>query len=655
MMMTKLLLTSAVCLSALGLSAQLSQKTSTTTYVVPVVFHILHENGPENISDAQVLDAMRMLNEDFQMRNADTSQIVPAFKSVKGSMDVEFRLAKLDPNGNCTNGIEHIQSPLDFYGSDTAKINQWDPSKYLNIWVYKRITTGNTAGYTYEPSQVNANPALDGIAIISNCVGTIGTSDPLSGRLLTRLAGRYFGLLYPWEIGGTLGITCGDDGVSDTPPTKGWPNNCNLSGSICNPPTIENVQNFMEFSDCTRMFTLGQTQVVHNCLSSTQANRNNLWQPANLMATGTDNASFGSTVSCAPIANFTASRRYLCEATNVVFKDNSYHGTPTSWHWEFAGGTPSVSTVSTQTVMYNTAGIYPVKLKVSNSTGSDSVIRTDYMVVRPGVPAVSSISEGFESIAIPNSNWLIDQGFDAYTWNLANTGASGVKSAWIDNYNGAANDVDELVTPSFYLAGAGTSTLTFKVAYAQKSTSNVMSDNGFLRIYSSKDCGYTWALHYIKGGITLRTTTTDIASPFIPGATEWRTDTIRLNAASTGANTMLKFSYTSGILDNNIYLDDINLSSILSVNELSQSVAEVNVSPNPFGQEAIITLSSTKEQAATIVLKDLLGNTVLTVPCNMLMPGENTFTLRQQGMAKGLYLLDISTESGRVTKKVMIQ
>ena len=33
-------------------------------YVVPIVFHIIHDNGPENISDAQVLDAVRVLNED---------------------------------------------------------------------------------------------------------------------------------------------------------------------------------------------------------------------------------------------------------------------------------------------------------------------------------------------------------------------------------------------------------------------------------------------------------------------------------------------------------------------------------------------------------------------------------------------------------------
>src|SRR4026208_1332474 len=42
-------------------------------YVIPIVFHIIHDYGAENISDDQVRDAVRILNEDYQLRNADTS------------------------------------------------------------------------------------------------------------------------------------------------------------------------------------------------------------------------------------------------------------------------------------------------------------------------------------------------------------------------------------------------------------------------------------------------------------------------------------------------------------------------------------------------------------------------------------------------------
>src|SRR5690606_24292786 len=53
-----------------------------STYVIPVVFHILHLNGPENISDDQVKDALRILNRDFAKQNPDTTEIIPAFKNL---------------------------------------------------------------------------------------------------------------------------------------------------------------------------------------------------------------------------------------------------------------------------------------------------------------------------------------------------------------------------------------------------------------------------------------------------------------------------------------------------------------------------------------------------------------------------------------------
>jgi len=50
---------------------------STTVYTIPVVFHVLHMNGPENISDAQIFDAISILNRDMRKLNPDTITIIP--------------------------------------------------------------------------------------------------------------------------------------------------------------------------------------------------------------------------------------------------------------------------------------------------------------------------------------------------------------------------------------------------------------------------------------------------------------------------------------------------------------------------------------------------------------------------------------------------
>ncbi|MBS1665592.1 MAG: hypothetical protein JST68_31425, partial [Bacteroidetes bacterium] len=66
--------------------------------VLPVVVHIIHNNGPENISDLQVQTAIQHLNEAY----ANTGYYDP---SDGVSTNIQFCLASRDPNNNPTNGI----------------------------------------------------------------------------------------------------------------------------------------------------------------------------------------------------------------------------------------------------------------------------------------------------------------------------------------------------------------------------------------------------------------------------------------------------------------------------------------------------------------------------------------------------------------------
>ncbi|MBK7183136.1 MAG: hypothetical protein IPH89_09465 [Bacteroidetes bacterium] len=60
-----------------------------------------------------------------------------------------------------------------------------------------------------------------------------------------------------------------------------------MSGASCG-NVVDNVQNAMDYSYCNKMFTYGQKARMHACLNDTMANRNNLWQTANLIATKND-------------------------------------------------------------------------------------------------------------------------------------------------------------------------------------------------------------------------------------------------------------------------------------------------------------------------------------------------------------------------------
>lgn len=627
--------------------------TTTSTYVIPIVFHILHEYGAENISDAQVIDAVRIINEDFQLRNNDTSNIVTAFKNLKANVNFEFRLAKKDPQGNCTNGILHVPSGLTNSGSDDVKFGQWPPNKYLNIWVVKKIYSG-AAGYAYYPSSANGWPDIDGIVILSTYVGSIGTGTYNRSRALTHEIGHYMDLEHVWGSTNQPGVECGDDGVMDTPETKGW-SSCTLSGQLCTTGIIENVQNYMEYAYCSNMFTIGQKQRMTDALTSSIAQRNNLWSAANLLATGTDDAAFTNTTTvCKPTADFSSSYKFVCQGGNIQFTDASYNSTVDTRQWFFQGGTPATSTLQTQSVIYSTPGTYEVKLKVLNAQGADSITKTDFIQVTELVsPNPGNWSEGFEGFSnISSSNWLVSTGGDLYTWEIANTGKASSKSIRINNLNATQGDVDEIITPTFNLSNVVNPVLTFDVAFAQAQSWKDNTDK--LRVLISKDCGKTWTQRFEKSGLALATVTTNISSNFIPNSTQWRTETLTLPSVFIGANTRFKFAFTNGE-GNNIYIDNINVSSSVGVKEFeATSSVFMDISPNPSSAITKITIYSQQDTEAELYLTDLLGKTIIVSAQQQLLSGEHNIEFNVSEIPNGIYILSIKTKFGISSKKMIV-
>ena len=115
---------------------------------IPVVFHVMHYDQGDNISEAQILSALQILNEDMRRTNPDTGNLRALFKGVAADMEVEFVLANKGPNGECTNGINRQWSPNSLKANNAIKSElNWPNTKYLNIWVVRTIElTGITPG-----------------------------------------------------------------------------------------------------------------------------------------------------------------------------------------------------------------------------------------------------------------------------------------------------------------------------------------------------------------------------------------------------------------------------------------------------------------------------------------------------------------------------
>jgi PKD repeat protein len=626
------------------------------TYVIPIVFHIIHDYGAENITDAQVIDQVAILNRDYAKMNLDTQSIVSPFQSIASAVDVEFRLATIDPDGNCTNGIDRIASKRTYNGDDGSKLNPWPRRSYLNVWVVNSIGASGVAGYAYYPSAVvGLGQSVDGVIILHDYIGSIGTSIPSHSRALTHEIGHYLDLSHTWGNNNTPGTACGDDGIPDTPETKGWDHCPTAAGSkICDTAIVENYQNYMDYSYCSVMFTHDQVLAMHAALLSNISDRNHLWTTANLMATGTYTL---NPVTCIPNADFHGNRTMVCAGGTITYIDNSWNGAVTNRVWTFPGGSPATSTAVSPVVTYNIPGVYSASLTVSNASGADSITKNTYIYVGVNyAELVAPVTESFEDPNALNHGWIVkNNSGDPIYWHPTTTGgATGTSCMVLDNYSNTTGEVDELITPIIDLRYLTGMTLTFKTAFASQ-----VQDTGAitekLRILASTNCGQTWIQISTKKGSTL------LSAGMIPGyfmlsndPTLWKTTTVNITNTYAQAQVRFKFEWTGGQYGNELYLDDINITGAgVGVNEIS-TVTYFDLFPNPSQDNSTIRLSLKQNEHVKITMTDLDGRIVKEVSDEEMSEGDHSIAISTAELAAGMYLVTVDDGTVKQVKKLAV-
>jgi PKD repeat protein len=621
---------------------------NTVLYRIPVVFHIIHTYGNENISKAQVEDAVRILNLSFQKLNPDTGMVIPLFQPIFANPQIELVLANIDPNGICTDGITRTYSPLTDVANDNVKaLVDWPSDQYFNVWVVKNIASG-AAGYAYYPG---INPAIDGVVMRHDYTGSIGTSSSsnYTERSLTHEVGHWLDLPHTWGSSNTPGDpnNCNiDDGISDTPNTIGVDNfSCNTAQVTCS--TIDNVQNYMDYASCHYMFTEGQKAAMHAALNSSVGNRDNLWQTSNLLATGTEP---GHNISeCKPVADFNQKVQYACQNSSVAFRDVSWGGPVASRTWYFPGGNPATDTSATPVVSYANPGVYDVKLVVSNSNGADSITRTSLVRILPS-PGVNSIpyAEGFESMTLSNAGWTVENPNNNGTWNTTTVAAAtGTSALRLVNQSGnGAGSIDAAITPTLNVSGVSGAQLNFKYAFAAKNN----NDSSIFRVYVSNNCGLTWILRLSKAGANLRTAP-NTNGAFAPNSTQWINQTVNLVTTlfSGQPSALVKFEFTND-LANNFYIDDINISSATSTNEVLAEQFGFNAFPNPSKDNMNIELQLNQSSRLRFDVLDMSGRLIRSEETTA---GAGVFRRELDGSElQGMYLLQVTINDQRFTRRI---
>lgn len=614
----------------------------TSLKIIPVVFHIIHNYGGENISKAQVLDALRIVNEDFKKINADTTDIISPFKNTAGKINLQFRLANFDEYGNCTDGITRTVSALTHNADDNVKnLISWNNDMYLNIWVVNNISFG-AGGYSYYPG--TAGQGYEGVVVLHTQLGSIGTSygSNFSARTLTHEIGHYFNLVHTWGEGecGDTNNCYTDDGVSDTPNTIGNCSICNLSASNCG--ELENVQNYMDYSTCAKMFTNGQCTRMQAALNSTIGGRSYLWQLSNLLVTGTADT---TRQECIPVADFLVNPQYACEGAQISFFDIHWNCDSVVRNWHFEGGFPNTSFDQKPVIQYDSAGVYDVTLKLTNSAGTDSLLKKSLIKITKATAkfSIPIYSESFENDSAFSTEWTIDNPDSSISWeNQSTSAATGHNSLMLNNYNNFSGSVDAIISPSFNISAiSGNPKLFFKVAYAQRSG----SESDQLKVYYSKDCGSSWMQRYSKAGAQLSTAPIT-GSFFSPTSSQWREEQVNIAPIANSDNVLFKFEFT-GKAGNNIYLDDILISGTSS-NDLFPVVEKMNFYYDP--RTKSVLLFDLPAENYTISVLDLTGRIMLQQRLDKSYQND----VEIKSLAKGIYIIQAFSANKKFTGKLIV-
>ena len=265
------------------------QKSGNTVVTLPVVIHVIHNGDAlgsnENIKEGQILAQLESLNNDFRRKPGTAGYNDMA---VGADTEIQFCLAQVDPSGEPTSGIIRYNKQKTFWTrqevEDQLKFQtQWDPEKYLNIWVANfGGDLSNVLGYAQFPSD-SGLPGLDGgldytdgVIINYKNFGNAdifpgGTYGPPynKGRTSSHEIGHFLGLRHIWGDGAGCNNT---DYCDDTPFAYEANSSCldDTLDSCPSKPGLDMTNNYMDYTndDCMNVFTQDQKERMVTVLAN---------------------------------------------------------------------------------------------------------------------------------------------------------------------------------------------------------------------------------------------------------------------------------------------------------------------------------------------------------------------------------------------------
>jgi hypothetical protein len=574
-------------LQAERLAFQNRRTAGAATYKIPVVVHIIHKGealgSGANLSDAQILSQIKVLNKDFNRLNKDTTSTPEDFRNIAGYMDVEFVLAKQDPEGNATNGILRVRGSRNTWTvNDETSLkatSYWPAEDYLNIWVtdlastllgYAQFPVSNLAGL----EDAENNRLTDGVVIDYKVFGSIEDGNFnldntfRNGRTTTHEVGHFFGLRHIW---GDDNGACGgnNDYVTDTPDqseqTSGCPSHPQTTCSV-----KKMFQNYMDYTNdgCMNLFTQGQVSRMLTVLNNSPR-RKSLLQSPGLQNPVLPSYDLAIDAIIKPVSN-------SCVSTIIpevrIKNEGAEAVTSATIALLVDGATKETKSITTGTLI-TTDGLFNVQFAQLQLASGEHQLQFKVLAVNGNADEKADNNIKNVTVDIPYFTELpITQRFDniPQTWKVVN-GDGGItwqtkvapdgqlqdnQALWMNFFDYNLSEAkDVLISPKFSIANDSNPYLLLDVAYA-----NGSSADG-LKIYIVTDCdNYSSGnLIFNKSGSALSTITS--TARFTPaGAADWRREEINLSAFKGMQNIQIAIEAVNAS-GNDLFIDNLSIVS----------------------------------------------------------------------------------------------